>query len=89
MDDNLIDAFHLIDRSFRETAMEDNVVTLPLPHIDLSPDHVLTEAAKADLDTVLVIGMDREGNPYFASSTGYKPDNLWHLEMAKLFITSV
>lgn len=70
--------------------MEDNVVTLPVSTtLDLPPERVLSAAIKADLDTVLVIGIDKEGEPYFAGSTSYRPDILWHLEMAKLFITSV
>ena len=70
--------------------MEDNVVVLPVTTtLDMSPERVLSAAITADLDTVLVVGMEKDGTPYFAGTTGYKPDVLWHLEQAKKLILSM
>ena len=69
---------------------ESNVVILPVSTVlDHTPERVLTEAIAADLEVALVVGMDKQGNPYIAGSTGYKPDVLWHLEQAKKLILSM
>ena len=57
----------------------ENVTTLDLP-----PDRVLRKAGEADRESVIVIGYDRDGNEYFASSIANGPEVVWALERAKL-----
>ena len=61
-----------------------DVVILPVvTSLDLPPDRLL-EQAIGELNEVVIIGFDKEGNEYFASSKGNGGDTLWHLERAKL-----
>jgi hypothetical protein len=61
-----------------------NVITLPtVTKLDISPASVLDGAKDADLDTVLVIGFDSQGNIYAASSTGDTAENVLLVEMFK------
>lgn len=53
--------------------------------LDLDPDKVL-EAAKGNIDHVIVIGYHKDGSEYFASSTSYVPDIVWLLERYKHFL---
>jgi len=63
---------------------DDNVVTLPvITTLDISPERVLDGALKADLDTVLVIGWDKEDRFYASGSTGGIGDLLLLLEIFK------
>ena len=55
----------------------ENVTTLDLP-----PDRVLRKAGEADLESVIVIGYDRDGNEYFASSIANGPEVVWALGRA-------
>lgn len=50
---------------------------------NISPDSVLKGALEEDLVGVLVIGVRPDGGTYFTSSVGYKPDIIWHMEVAK------
>ncbi len=50
--------------------------------LDIPADRVL-ETAVGTLDSVVVIGYDKEGNEYVAASTSNLPDVLWLLERAK------
>ncbi len=60
-----------------------DIVILPvITFLDLSPDRLL-EQAISKLDEVVIIGFDKEGNEYFASSKSDGGDTLWHLERAK------
>jgi len=54
------------------------VTCLPIP-----VERVLKSALEADLDTVLVIGYDKEGGFYFAGSQASGPENVWLCEMGK------
>ncbi len=64
--------------------MSDNVVEFGRPtYAELDPQLVLEAAAKAKLDTVVVMGYDADGNAYFASSTPEGPQILWLLECLK------
>lgn len=59
--------------------IEANIVTsLPIP-----VERILTKASDAELQTVVVIGWDKEGKPYFASSVADGPEVLWLLELTK------
>ena len=63
---------------------ESNVVELQcITTLSIPCDRVL-EAAKGKLQTVLVIGYDKEGHLYFAASEGDGPSNLWLLKTAEL-----
>ena len=50
--------------------------------LDLPPDRIL-EGAKGELEGVVVIGWDKEGGQYFASSLADGGDVLWLLEACK------
>ena len=63
-----------------------NVVYLPCQTtLDIAPDRVL-ECAHDKLESAIVIGEDKEGNLYFASSMGDNAHTLWFLEQAKQFL---
>jgi len=62
----------------------DNVVTFTgITRLDIDPDRVLNEAM-GKLQVSVVVGFDKEGKIYFASSTGKAPDIAWLLERAKI-----
>jgi len=62
---------------------KDNVINLnAITTLDLQPDRVLTEAI-GKLDSAMVIGYDKEGFFYFASTKADGGDVLWLLEVAK------
>lgn len=50
--------------------------------LDLPPDRIL-EAAKGELEGVVVIGFKKDGSEYFASSYADGGDVLWLLERCK------
>lgn len=52
--------------------------------LDLPPERILRGASEADLSAVIVIGYDKDGGEYFASSIADGPEVLWALERAKL-----
>lgn len=54
------------------------ITTLPL-----DPDRLL-EKAVGQLDRVLIIGMDKDGEEYFASSDPDGGTIIWDMERAKL-----
>jgi hypothetical protein len=61
----------------------DNVVFLKtITKLDLPPDRIL-EAAKGELEGVVVLGYDKEGGEYFASSYADGGQVLWLLERLK------
>jgi len=65
------------------------VMDLPvITRLDMNPDKVL-EGAKGDLESVIVIGFDKDGDEYFASSIAAGPECLWLLERFKLMLLSV
>jgi len=51
--------------------------------LDLDPDLVL-ENAKGELEGVILIGYDKDGEEYFASTYADGGDVLWLLERMKL-----
>lgn len=48
-----------------------------------SPDRALEGAAEYGLDSVVIIGLDKDGEFFFASSEPGSADALWFLERAK------
>ena len=70
----------------RKSDNPSNVVYLPcITTLDVDPEHVL-ECAQDKLNAAVVIGEDKEGNLYFASSMGDDAHTLWFLEQAKRFL---
>jgi hypothetical protein len=60
-----------------------DVVKFPgVTRLDLDADDVVQEAI-GQLDEVVICGIDKDGNQYFASSVANGADALWHLERAK------
>jgi hypothetical protein len=57
-------------------------------YLDLPVDRVL-ESAKSGLDGVVLIGWDKEGSFYFASTYADGGDVIWLIEKAKLALLSV
>ena len=50
--------------------------------LDLPPDRILDQA-KGELDGVVIIGYDKDGNEYFASSYADGGTVLWLMERCK------
>lgn len=64
--------------------MSDNVVVLPvLTTLDIPAERVLQGAILAGLESVVVVGVDKDGNEYAASSHG-AAEAVWMMERAKL-----
>lgn len=65
--------------------MSDNIIRLcPEDHrFDIEATTVLEGAMEADLAEVTVMGVDRNGREFFASSKAYAPDIVWALERLK------
>lgn len=66
-----------------------NVVTFTgITKLDLPPDRIL-ESAVGQLDAVVVLGYDKEGKEYFASSYADGGDVLWLMEKCKKMLMEV
>lgn len=64
--------------------MTDKVVDLDcVTRLDLPSERVLQKAIDAAVQEVVVIGYDKDGEFYFASSKADGGDVLWLLEQAK------
>ena len=60
-----------------------NVVFLPIiTKEDLNPEAVLA-AAQGNLEAVVIVGVDHEGQEYFASSIASGAEIVWMFERAK------
>ena len=60
-----------------------NIIDLPvITTLDLPSDRLL-EKAIGNVDDVLIIGWDKQGELYFASSKGDGGHCLWLMELAK------
>ncbi len=67
-----------------------NVVDLPvITTLDIDPRRILAKALEAGMTTVVVVGVDKDGNEFFASSIADGADALWHLERAKYRLLKV
>lgn len=61
-----------------------DVIVLPcVTSHDIPPSRVLSAAARASFDRVIVIGVLDDGSEYIASSMASAPECLWLLERAK------
>jgi hypothetical protein len=56
----------------------DVVTTLPIP-----VERIIRKAGDADLDQVIIIGVDKAGELFFSSSEADGGTVLWWLELAK------
>lgn len=56
--------------------------------LDTDAERVLS-AAQGNLQTVIVVGYDHDGEFYFASNKSDGPEVLWALEQAKLKLLSI
>jgi hypothetical protein len=64
--------------------MSANVVRFNgITKLELPVQTILDKAAEAGLTEIVVIGIDADGDEYFASSQAGGPDVLWHLERAR------
>lgn len=69
---------------------DDNVVILPvISTLPVPVERILEQAMKADLKMCIVIGMNQDESPYFASSEPDGGDILWWIEKAKLALLHV
>jgi hypothetical protein len=59
-----------------------------ITRLDLNPDMVL-ENTKGKLEGVIIIGYNKEGDEYFASSYADGGDVLWLLERMKLRLLNI
>lgn len=62
--------------------MGDLVIWHGVTKLDLPPDRLL-DMAKGKLESVVLIGFDKDGELYFASSKADGGDVLWFMELAK------
>lgn len=66
--------------------LPNNVVRFTgLTRADIEPDTILQNAVE-QLKEVLVIGTDKEGNQYFATSSSDAKNILWLIETAKFML---
>jgi len=61
------------------------IVELQSPYIDTKAEKVL-QAALGKLERVVIAGVDKDGNEYFASSMADGGDTIWYLERCKLLL---
>lgn len=63
--------------------MTDNVIPFGgITRLDIDPDRVLTGAV-GKLECVVIVGLGKDGEEYFASSMADGADALWYLERCK------
>jgi len=63
--------------------MSDNIVTFTgITKLDTPPDRLL-EAAMGQLTEVVIIGFDKDGKEYFASTKSDAGEVIYHLERTK------
>lgn len=61
-----------------------NVIELDVvTRLDIPCERALRRAAEADLQSVIVIGRDKDGELFFSSSMADGGDVLWLMEIAK------
>ena len=64
--------------------MGDVTILETVTRLDIPVDRVIDGATKADLDSVIIIGYDQDGEEYFASSYGGGESVLWLLRRMEL-----
>jgi len=66
--------------------MSSNVIDLPVvTRLNLDPDRVLNKAI-GELKDVIIVGYDKDGNEYFASSIADGGEVNWLLDRMKLML---
>ena len=66
------------------------VIELPvITTLDISAERVIRGAAEADLEEVIIIGVDKDGDFYLAFSRADAGTIIFHLEKAKLRLLGV
>ena len=60
-----------------------------ITRLDLPVERVAQAADEANLESCVVIGYDKDGDFYFASSIADGPNVLWLLEQARLRLLAV
>jgi len=69
--------------------VSDKIVEFPgITRLDLPVDRVL-EGGKDQLESVVIIGYDNNGEEYFASTIASGPEVLWLLERCKQRLLTV
>ena len=69
--------------------MTDNVIPIGgVTYLDIDPDLMLKNTI-GTLDSVVIIGYDKDGGEYFASSIADGPEVLWLLEQLKLKLLEI
>lgn len=69
--------------------MTDNIIPLGnITRLDIPAERIL-EKAKGELEKVVLLGWDNDGELYFASSFPDGGDVLWLMEKAKLKLLNV
>lgn len=69
------------DEEIRDYEKDSRIMNIITP-LDIPADRVIKNAF-GKLQDVVVMGYDKDGVEYFASSSGSGPDVLWMLERAK------
>jgi hypothetical protein len=62
--------------------MGDVIIGKFITKLDCPPDRIL-ESAIGEVTDAIIVGWDKNGDLYFASSIGDCPEVLWLLELAK------
>lgn len=57
--------------------------------LDLAPERILDQARDADLEVAIVVGVDKDGELYFASSAADGGTVLWWFEKAKKALLAI
>lgn len=82
----------LVDDEFineLESKENDNVVTLDvMTRLDIPAERVLSTALERDLESVIILGYDKDGHEYMSSSMSSGPEIIWLLERLKLLLVS-
>lgn len=61
-----------------------NVIELPVvTFLDIPVERIIRKAGEANLETVVIVGWDADGELYFAGSVADGGEVLWLLEKAK------
>lgn len=71
-------------------ALADNIALFPgVSPNDYDANLMLEAATRADLENVVILGWDKDGEMFFSSSMGDGPECLWLIEKAKAALLRV
>lgn len=62
--------------------MGDVVILGGITKADLPPERILSAALEAGMERVVIVGLDADGNEYFAFSSANREGVLWDLQRA-------